>query len=129
MKQLILLFLFFGAIGFSQEFHSTSIKTSGRIYTAQDSLLTNTIDWSLGNTKIKSLSANTTLNMINTVNGAQITVAVYNAGNYTLDWTCSECPIIWSGGIVPIQTTSGKTDIYSFIRAGGKIYGTYVQHF
>jgi hypothetical protein len=129
MKPIILLTILFSVIGQAQEFHSTSIKTTGRIYTSQDSLLTNTIDWSMGNTKIKALTVNTTLNMINTVNGAQISVIIYNSGTFTVDWSCTEAPIIWSGGIAPVQTTGGKTDIYSFIRAGGKIYGTYIQNF
>ncbi|MDR3611351.1 MAG: hypothetical protein P4L27_12365 [Ignavibacteriaceae bacterium] len=129
MKPIILFIILFSAMGFAQEFHSTSIKTTGRIYASQDTLLSITIDWSMGNTKIKSLTANTTFNMINTVNGAQISVVVYNSGTFTVDWTCSEAPIVWSGGIAPVQTTGGKTDIYSFIRAGGKIYGTYIQNF
>ena len=128
MKQIIIFFTFFTVIGFAQEFHSTTIKTTGRIYAVQDSLLSNIVDWNNGNCKIKSLTANTTFNMINTVNGAQITVVVYNSGAYSVIWNCVEAPIVWSGG-VPSQSTGGKTDIYSFIRAGGKIYGTVVQNF
>ena len=129
MKQIAILILLFSALGFAQEFHSTKIKTTGRIYAKQDTLLSSTVDWNNGNCKIKLLTSNITLNMINTINGAQITVVVYNTGAYTLAWSCSEAPILWSGGIAPVQTTGGKTDIYSFIRAGGKIYGSFVQNF
>ena len=129
MKQIILFVIVFSTIGISQEFHSTTIKSSGRISTAQDTLLSTTIDWNNGNSKIKSLTANTTFNMINTINGGQITVVIYNGGTYTVAWSCTEATIVWSGGIAPTQTTGGKTDVYSFIRAGGKIYGTVVQDF
>jgi hypothetical protein len=129
VEKIILFIILVSAITFSQEFHSNSISTIGKIIAKQDSLLSSTIDWNNGNCKIKSLSANTTFNMINTINGAQITVVVYNGGNYTIAWTCSEAPILWSNGIPPVQTTGGKTDIYSFIRAGGKIYGTFIQNF
>jgi hypothetical protein len=129
MKQIVLLFTFFSVIGLSQESHSSSIRTTGRIYAAQDTLLSTTIDWNNGNCKIKSLTANTTFNMTNTVNGEQITVIVYNSSAYTVDWTCSDANIVWSGGTAPVQSTGGKTDIYSFIRAGGKIYGTVAQNF
>ncbi|MDR3667144.1 MAG: hypothetical protein P4L35_09895 [Ignavibacteriaceae bacterium] len=129
MKLLILLLTLFSVLSFSQEFHSSTIRTSGRIYTYQDSLLSPTIDWTKGNCKITVLNANTTFNMINSVNGAQITVVVYNSSTYTVSWNCIEANIIWSGGSPPIQSTGGKTDIYSFIRAGGKIYGTVAQNF
>ena len=128
MKQIALLILLFSVIGFAQEFHSTTLNTTGRIYAKQDSILTTTIDWNNGNCKIKLLTANVTLNMINTVNGAQITIVVSSIGNYTVSWSCSEAPILWSNGIAPVQTP-GKTDIYSFIRAGGKIYGSFIQNF
>ena len=129
MKQIILFLALFSVIGLAQEFHTTSIKTTGRLYATQDTLLSSTIDWSNGNCKIKSLTANTTFNMTNTVNGAQITVVVYNSSTYTVAWNCNEATIVWSGGTAPTQTTGGKTDIYSFIRAGGKIYGTVAPNF
>ncbi|MDR3666800.1 MAG: hypothetical protein P4L35_08165 [Ignavibacteriaceae bacterium] len=129
MKQITFLIIVFSLVGFAQEFHSTSINTIGRIYAKQDSLLATTVDWNNGNCKIKSLTANTTFNMINTINGVQITVVVYNGGTYTVGWSCSEAPILWSNGIAPIQSTGGKTDIYSFIRAGGRIYGTFIQNY
>jgi hypothetical protein len=129
MKQIALLIILFNIIGSAQEFHSTTISTSGRIYAKQDSLLSTTVDWNNGNCKIKSLTANTTLNMINTINGAQITVVVYNSGAYTIAWSCSEAPILWSNGIAPVQSTGDKTDIYSFIRAGGRIFGTFIQNY
>jgi hypothetical protein len=129
MKQILLFIFLFSIAVLAQEFHSTSIKTNGRIYAAQDTLLSSTIDWNKGNCKIKSLTANTTFNMINTVNGAQISVVVYNSGLYTVDWICNEANIVWNEIPRPIQSTNGKTDIYSFIRAGGKIYGTVIQGF
>jgi hypothetical protein len=129
MRQIIISILMISSIGLAQEFHSPSLKTTARIYALQDSILTSIVDWSSGNTKIKYLTENTVLNMINTVNGAQITIVVMNSSSYTLAWTCSEAPIMWISGITPIQSTSGKTDIYSFIRAGGKIYGTVIQNY
>jgi hypothetical protein len=129
MKQILLFIFLLSFAGFAQEFHSTSIKTSGRIYAAQDTLLSSTIDWGKGNCKIKSITANTTFSMINTVNGAQISVIIFNSGSYTVDWNCTEANIVWSDGKKPDQSINGKTDIYSFIRAGGKIYGTVVQNF
>lgn len=78
------------------------------------------IDWSLGPSHSKTLSANTTFTFSNALDGQTINVAVTNtAGNYTVTWPT----VKWSGGSAPTQTTGAKTDVYTFIKVGSTIYG------
>jgi hypothetical protein len=103
---------------------------NSRAYASQDSLSAAevNINWSNGNSFIKVLTGNTTLNLSNTVDGQNVIIAVSNPSTYTLSWT-ADVNIKWSGDKVPVQTTGNKTDIYSFIRLGDAIYGTYKQNF
>ncbi|MBK9496967.1 MAG: hypothetical protein IPO08_21150 [Xanthomonadales bacterium] len=84
------------------------------------------IDWSAGSTFTKTLSANSTFTFSNLANGKTITVALTNtASNYTVNWPT----VSWPGSVAPTQTIGAKTDIYSFWRINGVVYGSYVQNF
>lgn len=83
-------------------------------------------DWQAANTFSKTLSANATFTFSNLVDGENRTMFITNtAGNYTVTWPA----VTWSGGVTPVQTTGAKTDIYTFIRSNGIIYGTAIQNF
>lgn len=84
------------------------------------------IDWAVATTFTKTLGANTTFTFSNLADGKTINVALTNtASNYTVTWPT----VKWSGGTAPTQTVGAKTDIYTFIRIGGVVYGSAVQNF
>ena len=84
------------------------------------------IDWSAGSTFTKTLAANSAFTFSNLANGKTITVALTNtASNYTVTWPT----VSWPGSVAPTQTIGAKTDIYSFWRINGVVYGSYVQNF
>ncbi len=84
------------------------------------------IDWSLGATFTKTLGADTAFTFLNAVDGGTIVVAVTNTtGNHAVTWPA----VKWPGGAVPRQTRGEKTDIYTFTRVDGVIYGTASQNY
>jgi hypothetical protein len=85
------------------------------------------IDWSLGNTFTKTLSAGgNTLTFSNATDGQTIIVILTsNAGGSTVTWPSG---VRWTGGTEPTQTSTG-TDVYTLTQAGSVIYGSYVQNF
>lgn len=86
------------------------------------------IDWVNPNhTFYKTLGANSTFTFSNTVEGKTIIVALTNtASNYTVTWPVS---VKWRLGSAPIQSTGAVTDIYTFVRINGVIYGSAIQNF
>lgn len=94
------------------------------------SLTSQTIDWSLSNNFEFTLSADTTFTFSNDLNGQTIVVAVNQSlsSGYTVTWPSGTT--YWVGGTAPTMTsTTGVTDVYTFIEVNNKIYGNYVQNF
>lgn len=84
------------------------------------------IDWATAVTFRKTLSANSTFTFSNLADGKQINVALTNtASNYTVTWPT----VTWAGASTPVQTVGAKTDIYTFIRINGVVYGSVIQNF
>ena len=106
-------------------------NAAGAYYNPATASLSGTanIDWSTGATFADSESANSVLTMVNTADGSAVTVSVTDSGGHTITWTVPGGQTLkWSGGTAPAQT-SGKTDVYTFIRVGTTIYGSAVQNF
>lgn len=83
------------------------------------------IDWTVADSRYKTLSANTVFTFSNTVEGKTINVYITNtAGNFTVTFPA----VRWPGGVAPIQTLGAKTDIYSFSLINGILWGSYVQN-
>jgi hypothetical protein len=100
----------------------------GRIAKTPASISASDIDWSLSLSFYKTLGANTTFTFSNLVEGKTISVAIKNpaAATWTVTWPGT---VKWPGGTPPVQTTNDKTDVYTFTRINGVIYGSAVQNF
>jgi hypothetical protein len=86
-----------------------------------------TIDWSLGNNYEYTLNTGTTISFSDDENGQIISVALIQdgTGSHTVSWPASTK---WK--VEPTMTsTSGSTDVYTFIKINGTIYGSYIQDF
>ena len=82
------------------------------------------IDWNI-TYAYKTLAANTTFTFSNAVDARTIVVAITNtASNYTVTWPT----VKWANGVAPTQTIGAFTDIYTFVRINGVVYGSYVQN-
>lgn len=93
---------------------------------ASASLAALDIDWATASAFYKTLAANSTFTFSNLADGRTISVALTNtASNYTVTWPT----VSWAGGVAPTQTTGAHTDVYTFIRINGTIYGSAVQNF
>lgn len=89
---------------------------------------TPTIDWNLGHHFVEILPANTTIKMINSLDGQSIVVALRNAATaFTVTWPTVPA-IYWAGGSAPTQTAN-KTDLYIFNNIGGSIFGRQVANY
>lgn len=87
-----------------------------------------TIDWSQGHQFVETLPGNTTIKMINSVDGESIVVALKNnATSYTVTWPTIPA-IFWTSGSAPVQTAS-KTDLYILTNIAGSIFGRAVQNY
>jgi hypothetical protein len=98
---------------------------TGAIFIGSTSTISGTdIDWSVGEFRYKTLSANTTLTFSNVTEGETIYVGITNtASNWTLTWPAMS----WVGGITPVQTIGAKTDWYAIWRVNGITWGSYLQ--
>jgi hypothetical protein len=107
------------------------ISSTARMFVADDSITFlgeagDVIDCALGNSFRGTIGASDTLSFSNMADGQIVTVVITNANNYTLVWT----GVAWSGGTAPTLTaTANKRDVFTFYRAGGIVYGSYVQNF
>ena len=110
---------FTGTNSFSQVFSPVSI------------IADSTIDCSLSCNFEKTLVANTNFTFKNFISGQTLNIVLTNTeSNYTVSWkNPTGLTIKWSGGIVPVQTTGAKSDVYTFIRVGSIIYGSVIQNF
>jgi len=108
-----------------------SVSSTGRIFVTDDSVsLTvapdETINAALGNTFRATLPQNDTLSISNMQDGQVLQFVLTNANNFTLSWS----GIAWPGGTQPTATAvANKRTIYSFVKAGGVIYGVSVLNF
>jgi hypothetical protein len=74
------------------------------------------------------LAASTTFTFSNPNNGATYILIVRQgaAGGYTVTWPS----VSWSGASTPVMTSAANQyDVYTFVYANGKYYGSYVQDF
>jgi parallel beta-helix repeat protein len=80
------------------------------------------IDWMVGTSYRKTLSANTTFTFTHDQHGQEITVAITNtASNYTVTWPAG---IVWPNDVVPVQSIGATTTVYTFRKIDGVIYGS-----
>jgi hypothetical protein len=91
------------------------------------SVAAQTVDWSLGNTFSKVLSANISFIFTNPSEGQTIRLRVQQDASHTVAWTSA---IRWPGGTPPVMTTgAGRIDIFTFHYIGALYYGTFEQNF
>lgn len=84
------------------------------------------IDWSLTYTFHKTLAANTVFTFSNDQEGKTIIAAITNtAGNFTASWPAA---VQWANGSEPVLTLGAKTDVFTFVKINGIIYGSAVQN-
>ncbi|MBI5648634.1 MAG: hypothetical protein HY962_17010 [Ignavibacteriae bacterium] len=88
-------------------------------------LMSTSIDWTDAEVFADTVSSNTTYTFPSTLDGKTIVVAITSTGNYAITWPSA---VRWPYMRAPVQTAN-KTDIYTFIRIGSSIYGTYVQNY
>lgn len=91
---------------------------------------TSAIDWINANSLYHTLSANTSFTFSNDANGQTIVLTVTQAssgGPYTATFPAG---VQWSGGTEPTMTsTASRTDVYTFIKVNGIIYGSSIKNF
>jgi hypothetical protein len=90
-----------------------------------------TLDWSLSNSFDYTLGTSSAFTFKNNINAQTIVVAVRQSptqSGFTSSFTGAT--IKWQGGLTPSQTsTSGVTDIYTFIQTNNIIYGVQTPNF
>ncbi|MFN0159291.1 MAG: hypothetical protein ACKVRP_14620 [Bacteroidota bacterium] len=115
------------AATFREKVVAPHVESAGRVLSAASINVTGTdINASLGHSFYKSLSGNTTLTISNLSDGQNISVAITNPSTHTLAWGTT---IIWPFDIAPVQSTSNKKDIYTFIKINGVIHGAFIQEY
>ena len=92
---------------------------------------TKTIDWSTSNTFDYTLSGNTIFSFSNVIPGQTTIVAVRQPTSTGYTYTFSGSSVNWQNSSTPIiTTTSGRTDIYTFVSlSGSSIYGSAITNF
>jgi len=79
------------------------------------------INWSLGGVFSKTLAAGANVfTFANATDGWLISVDLTsNGGGSTVTWPT----VLWTGGVAPTQTSTGR-DLYTFVKRGSGIIGT-----
>jgi hypothetical protein len=75
------------------------------------------------------LTSSSTLTFSNPQNGATYILVLRQggAGGYTVTWPGD---VAWTGASSPVMTsTADRYDVYTFIYAVGKYFGSYIQNF
>ncbi len=90
-----------------------------------------TIDWSLNNLFDYTLTTATTFTFSNVQAGQTLIVGVRQNNTNAYTYSFSGSTVKWQGGTTPtITTTTGKTDIYTFVTlSGGTVYGSVLTNF
>jgi hypothetical protein len=89
------------------------------------------IDWSLSNNFDYEINGNTDLTFSNDANGQTIVMALTQdvVGSHTISFSGVSPTIKWADGTAPTLTaTSGATDVFTFIKINGTIYGSGIQN-
>lgn len=91
----------------------------------------NVIDWTQGNVFTKTLSANTTLTFANAVPKVIVVRVRNTASNYILTWPTGShgASVLWSGSVVPTQSTGAKQDIWTIFYDGSNFHGAVNQDY
>lgn len=98
----------------------TYFNSSYQPINSQSNISASAIDWNFTHL-YKTLSANTTFTFSNLADGKTIVVAITNtASNYTVTWPTVD----WGSAGTPVQRIGAVTDIYTFVRINGTIYGS-----
>lgn len=102
-----------------------SVKSSGRIYAADDSITFvgesgDVINCSLGNNFRGTLPANDTLSFSNPVDGQCVNVVITQGGGFVLHWS----GVTWDGTEPTLPSTPNSQRLYSFLRTGGITHGS-----
>jgi hypothetical protein len=87
---------------------------------SQSTISASAVDWTFTHL-YKTLGANTTFTFSNAADGKTIVIAITNtASNYTVTWPTVD----WGSAGAPVQRVGAVTDIYTFVRINGTIYGS-----
>lgn len=109
-----------GGLAVTGSITATGQATVQSLVVAQSSVSASDIDWSASGLFYKTLSAaSVTLTFSNLVDGKIISVAITNTSTYTVTWPTVD----WGSSGAPTQRTGANTDIYTFMRINGTIYG------
>lgn len=85
------------------------------------------VDWSLSDSFYFTIAANRTLTFLEDVNGDSISISVSsNGGDYDVNFPASTR---WSGGIPFVTVLDGTTTVFTFFKAGGIVYASYIDGF
>jgi hypothetical protein len=97
---------------------------TGTVHQAPVAISGTDIDFTLGNTRTKTLSASVTMTFSNAVAGDIITVIITGDASHTVTWPT----VTWRGGATPVQTLS-KVDFYTFYFDGTTYFGSASQNY
>lgn len=92
-----------------------------------------TVNLSLYDQFTYTLTGNTTFTFSNNGNGKNWTIGVKQAtsnSGLTATFTATTASVKWQNSVTPVMSsTSGATDIFSFVQLNSIIYGSYIQNF
>jgi len=108
-------------------------KRNYNILTPSTASTSTTINWANSNMFDYLLSAATTFTFSNVLSGQTIVVAIHQPydGTVGFNYAFTGSTVYWPGGTTPTATTTtGKTDIYTFISmSGNTVYGSGLVNF
>lgn len=83
------------------------------------------IDWTLGAVFYKDIRENSTFTFSNVTDGKIVTVIIRNTSLVAVDVTL---PDLVKSAALALSVLPGNTNIYTFVRANGKTYVSYVSN-
>jgi len=100
-----------------------STATGARVNLANTTLapVAGVIDWALSNHFVAAHSVDTTYTFANVADGLDISVVIQQIANVNVTFPSY---VKWQGNAAPTHSAAGKTDIYSFERINGVVYGS-----
>ena len=115
---------------------ATTLSLTGRLYNVlipAEITSATTINWAVNNMFDYKLTANTTFTFSNVLPGQTVIVSVRqpSTGATGFNYAFTGSTVNWSNGTTPtITTTTGKTDIYTFIAlSAATVYGSALTNF